>query len=357
MRDEGFHKAFIVCGKNILRLGLAAKLQDSLTRENVESVLFSNVEPDPPARIVREGIELCRKSGCDCVIALGGGSSIDTAKAINILRFNDGDILDYASPSVSMNACHGLFAIPTTSGTGSELSNGLIITDEENNRKVPILAVQGMCDYALLDAELASGMSANLTLATGLDVFSHACESYTSILANSCTDLVCEKIMEDVVLHLPRCIADGSDMTGRSRMHACSSMAGWMLACASAHAGHSIAHVLGARLHITHGYACAYGLPAVLRFVAPVVPEKIRTVAAILGTTVTSGDPAVIGEEAAGAYERFVYGTLGLPAPSFSREDVLALAADVCTEPLASLSPRPVGQAEALYLLNMVAAG
>lgn len=234
LKEAGYSKAFLVFDCGVKAAGIVDKVVAALDSAGVAHVLFDRVLPDPPADIVDEGAEHCRREGCDCVVGLGGGSSIDTAKGINLLRFNDGNILSYASPDTPMKRSPGLLSIPTTAGTGSELSNGLIISNPGEGVKVPILAVNAMSEYAVIDPELTLGMPPGLTIATGLDVFSHACEGYTSILANAMTDMLCEKIMENVAAYLPAAHRDGSSLEARERMLVSASLGGWMLAQASA---------------------------------------------------------------------------------------------------------------------------
>ena len=355
MKEAGYKHALLVCDEGIVRMGLAGKIQDILAGEGLACTLYDKVQPDPPAFLVDEGVKLCRAAGCDCVIAAGGGSSMDTAKGINILRFNEGRILDYAKPGTSMIPSPGLIAIPTTSGTGSELSNGLIISDTEQGIKAPILAVEGMSEYAVLDPELTCGMPAGLTLITGLDVFSHACESYMSVNATTTTDMICEKIMEDVATFLPRAMKNGHDIEARERMLACASLGGWMLACASAHVGHSIAHIIGATWHIPHGRACAFSLPITLEFLASTCTEKVKKVGMILGTSFYGGESAEqIGQRTARAYKDFCSG-LGMTGPGMEKPgeaEIDALAEAVAHDPLTVLCPLPVTRENILPLLK-----
>ena len=355
MKEAGYHKAFLVCDQGIVKLGLSDIIQHVLRADGLDCVLYDKVQPDPPSDLIDTGAEICRHEKCDCVIAVGGGSSIDTAKGINILRFNEGRILDYADMSRPMKRSPGLIAVPTTSGTGSELSNGLIISDVEHAVKVPILAVAGMSEFAVLDPALTAGMPAGLTLVTGLDVFSHACESYTSILSSTSTDLICEKIMEEVIRYLPEAVKDGTDTEARKRMLSCASLGGWMLACASAHVGHSLAHVIGAHYHIPHGRACAYSLPATIRFIAEACPEKIKYVGHLLGVSFSGHEGTQeIGEMTAQAYQNFC-SSMGLSSIDLERPDDAAfreLAECVAHEPLAALSPVAVTQEHALSLLQ-----
>lgn len=294
INEAGYKKVFVVTTKG--RSSLAEKLCEGLNY-----VIFNKVLPDPPSDIVEKGAEICKSEGCDCVLAVGGGSSIDAAKGINILRFNEGGIIDYANKP--MQPCSGLIVIPTTSGTGSELSNGAIIIDVKTGAKLPILCFNCMPEYAVLDPELTVSMPSNITRDTGLDTFSHAAEAYTSVMSDTTTGLVCETIMRAVAENLATTCKDGKNIKARERMQSAAALGGWMLYNNCAHVGHSFAHVVGAELHIIHGQACAYGLPSVLRLIAPSVPDKVKTIGQILGAEFADNELAEeIGEKTAKAY-------------------------------------------------------
>jgi alcohol dehydrogenase class IV len=354
LKDGGYSRPFVVFDKGVKAVGIADKVLDVLRSAGIRFVEFSDVIPDPPCNVVEDAADLCKSSECDCVIAIGGGSSIDTAKGVSVLRFNKGKILDYADPSVPMEYCPGLISIPTTSGTGSELSNGIIITNPETQVKVPIVGNKAMSEYVILDPELTVGLPAGLTVITGLDVFSHAMEAYTTILAGPMTDIICEKIMQDVVQYLPRATKNGKDIEARQRMLDCASMGGWMLANCCAHVGHSLAHVIGAKFHIPHGAACAYACPAAMRFIAPAVPVKLRKVGEILGAKFDGyEDSAQIAKKTVAAYEELCK-ELGLKPRSeygISKEAAVLLAKDVSTECFAPLTPRKVTEEDAARML------
>ena len=291
-------------------------------------------------------------------MGIGGGSAIDTAKGINILRVNGGNILDYADPAKEMKKSLGLMSVPTTSGTGSELSNGLIISDTEHSSKVAILVVNGMSEFAVIDPAFAAGMPKGLTIMTGLDVFSHAAEGYTSVLATPMTDMINLSLMQNVIEYLPRAVQDGSDMEARTKMHVAASMGGWMLANSSAHVGHSIAHVIGGMYHIPHGACCAYSLPVVLETVSAVLPDKVKAIGVLLGVSFAGTEDAVeIGRKTAEAYRKFAYETVGVkPVRDYVTEaaDIETLAERVEAEPLAGLSPLPITKANAGEMLKKI---
>ncbi len=358
LKEAGYGKAFVVYDAGVKAAGIIDKVLASLKKAGVECVEFDKVLPDPPADVVNEGGALCAEQGCDCVVGIGGGSAIDTAKGINILRVNGGSILEYANPAKEMKKSLGLMSVPTTSGTGSELSNGLIISDTEHDSKVAILAANGMSEFAVLDPVFSAGMPQGLTIMTGLDVFSHAAEGFTTILANPVTDMITTSLMQNVVEYLPRAVADGNDMEARTKMHVAASLGGWMLANASAHVGHSLAHVIGGMCHIPHGACCAYSLPVVLELVAEELPDKVKTIGEILGATYDgTEDAAAIGEKAAAAYRTFAYETVGVKPVSDYVEatpDLEELAKRVPVEPLASLAPVEITEENALAMVEKI---
>lgn len=353
LKEAGYQHPLLVYDKGVEQAGIIHTITESLKAEHITYTEFSKVLPDPPAGIVEEGYQMCLSKNCDSVIAVGGGSSIDTGKGINLLRVNGGSILEYADPEKEIKPCAGLISIPTTSGTGSELSNGLIISDTKQNKKVAILAQNAMSEFAVIDPSLTLGMPAGLTMMTGLDVFSHAAEGYTSVLSTIATDMVCEKIMETVVTYLPRALADGQDMEARTRMHTAASLGGFILANASAHVGHSFAHALGGIYHLPHGACCAYGFPSVLKLIASSCPEKVKKIGEILGAAFTGTESTEeIGEISASAYMKFRDSILGLKPLEIEEPDIAGLAKAVMEEPLAALCPVPIDEKTVLRLLR-----
>ena len=349
-KTAGYKKALIVHGHNVKKTGVIDNIIAMLSAAGVESCCFDKVEPDPPAPIVDEGGAFVREQGCDCIIAVGGGSAIDMAKAINVLRKNDGSILEYIGKPY--NPVDGLIAIPTTSGTGSEVSTAAVITDTVNDLKC-VLAT-AVPDYVILDPTLTVTMPANQTLYTGLDAFSHVAEGYTSIANNMIMDPICEKAMEMIVENLPLAVKDGTNMEARTKMHAAATLGGFALTNALAHVGHSLAHVVGAKTHIVHGALCGYGLPEVMKHLAPAMPHKIKKIGEIVGAVFDGTEtPDEIAEKAGAAYKAFT-ASVGLPPVTEWNKtyDVDALADLVLAEPLAPLCPVPVTKEAAVTMLN-----
>lgn len=293
--EAGYKKPMIVCDPGIVATGLIDKIGKSLEDAGIEYLVYDKVIPDPPYTVVDEGAALCRKEGCDCVIACGGGGSIDTAKSINMLRFNEGSVTDYADPSKEMKHSPGLISIPTTSGTGSEVSDGMVISDKDHN-KIPMLAINAMSEYAVLDPECMVGMPRKLTIATGLDAFSHAAEGLVTTVANPFTDFFNEQAVRTIREYLPRAAADGKDIEARTKMAICSSVGGWMLGYSHTHAGHSFGHVLGGKFGVPHGIAVMAAEPYVIEFNAPATPERTKRLGELMGAEFTGNEtPEEIG--------------------------------------------------------------
>lgn len=350
-------KAMVVCDKGVLDAGIVDKITKSLEEAKISFVIFDKVLPNPPIAVVEEGAKICKTEGCDCVIAVGGGSSIDTGKGINLLRFNDSPIMRFTDFSTPMNMSPGLITIPTTSGTGSEVSDGLILSDE-NHVKHPILAVNAMSDYSILDPELMVAMPPHLTAATGMDALAHCIESYTSNLANGMIDFFVEKGMETIIESLPRAIANGADIEARSKMAVCSCVGGWMLGYGHVHAAHSIGHVIGAYFNAPHGCACAWAEPYVLEFNAPVVPERTKRVAELFGATFKGNETpeqiGVIARDALLKYEKEVIKLTPPTAFKFDESKFEEISHAIEGELFQVFNPIKMKAADALSILKRI---
>lgn len=353
LAEKSYQKPLFVCDEGIVQCGLLEKAAGPVKEKGFEYAVFSKVVADPPQWLASEGIDTYRKAGCDCIVGIGGGSAIDTAKAINILRFNEGPIMKYAAGAEMMEA-PGLIVIPTTSGTGSEMSDGLVIT--EGHTKVPILADKAMCEYAILDPEMTVGLPSSLTAVTGYDVLAHAAEAYTSQAANLFTDLICEKILETVAQYLPVAVAEGSNLKARRQMSLASCLGGWMLAQAHSNAGHSMAHVLGGHCKLPHGLCCAYSLPETVAFNAAALPEKTAWIAECFGEPVPEGAAAEeIGQVAKRALIRFRDEVLGIQRPAGAKVDpetVKNMVEEVIDEPFMIFNPVKMEKIDAEKIIN-----
>ncbi|MEE1227661.1 MAG: 1-propanol dehydrogenase PduQ [Lachnospiraceae bacterium] len=252
--------AVIITDKFMVDSGMADMIVRKLRNCSNVSV-FSEVIPDPPMELIEKGVAFLDDKDCDLVVALGGGSSIDAAKSVvymtRKLIAEDGE---------KENKKIKLVAIPTTSGTGSEVTQFAVITDTKTGTKIPIIDEGLRPDLAILDPELVKSAPPFITADTGMDVITHGIEAYVSEEASDCSDSLAEKAVELAFEYLPRAYRNGYDITARDKMHRASCLAGMAFSQVNLGLNHGIAHALGAIFHIPHGRANALVLPHVIEF-------------------------------------------------------------------------------------------
>ncbi|CAM3173978.1 iron-containing alcohol dehydrogenase [Pediococcus acidilactici] len=313
LHHEGYQHPLIVMDSFLAEFDVIKKVQKKFTKKGIEFNVFDQIVPDPATEVVDEGVKTFENSKADSIIAIGGGSSIDVARGINIVRINGGNIMDYAKEKRNIKRSLGLIAVPTTSGTGSEMSNALVLTDKKTKQKMAILSDNAVSEYAVLNPDLLLTLPPKMTIATGLDAFSHAAEGYLSRLSTPMTDAICEKVMFLIYNYLPVAVRNGKDREAREKVMVAASLAGWMLNNAGTNIGHSTAHILGSKYHIVHGEAVAYALPGVLKLVGQSMPKKVREIGKILGATFTEEpSPENTTNIAIKAYKDFRDDILGL---------------------------------------------
>lgn len=252
---KGAGRAFIVTDRFMHESGKVSYLTEPLERMGVEYRIFSEVKPDPDIATIAKGIEMMQEFKPQVLLALGGGSSIDAAKAMNLLS---------AKAGVSEQCV--FVAIPTTSGTGSEVSCFSVVSDPEQSAKYPLVSDDLLPDAAILDAELVKTVPPSVTADTGIDVFTHAIEAFVSIGANDFTDAAAEKAMKLVRSNLLKVYQNPDDLEARQKMHHASCLAGMAFSNAGLGLNHGMAHTLGAHFHIPHGRANGILLPYVMSF-------------------------------------------------------------------------------------------
>ena len=273
-------RVFIVTDKGMVNLGYVDKILYHLRKrsKHVHCEIFSEVEPDPSFDIVNKGLELMKNFEPDCIIALGGGSPIDAAKGMWLfyehpeadpeglkLKFMDIRKRTYKFPKLGTKC--KMVAIPTTSGTGSEVTSFAVLTDKKNNKKYPLADYELTPDVAIIDPDLVLSLPKSVTADTGMDVLTHSLEAYVSNMASDYTDALAEKAVELVVNYLPKAYTDGAkDKEAREKMHNASTMAGMAFTNAFLGICHSLAHKMGAEFHLPHGRINAILLPYVIRY-------------------------------------------------------------------------------------------
>ena len=352
----GATKALIVADAGMIATGTVAKVKHGLENENIPYVVYDKVTPNPQLASVEEAYDILVKEECDMVIGVGGGSNMDAAKGVNILRFNEGPLLQYANGAKHFECGSGLIMVPTTAGTGSEMSDGSILSDE-NHIKQNFISDQGaFAEYAIVDPELMAGMPPKLTASTGIDALAHAVESYTGTLTNGFIHFYAEKIMDTIAEYLPQAVEDGSNMVAREKMAVAAAQAGFLLIYGHTHAGHSIGQTVGGYFDIPHGTACAYALPLVLEFNAPAVPELTKNVGKAFGVKFTGSEtPEEIGKMTKDALNTFIYDKCKMPSIktfAYDESKFEEIAKAISEEFFQAFNPRKMTPEDALKILK-----
>jgi alcohol dehydrogenase len=280
---SGKKKVLIVTDKPLVELGITERASAGLAEAGVESAVYDGVLPDPSFEIVEAGVAVLREHSCDCILAIGGGSSIDAAKVMALAATNPGNARDYVGFAKAKEAPLPLYAIPTTSGTGSEATQGAVISDSQTQQKV-IIADGGLLPAAAaLDAALLTGLPPHITAATGMDALTHAVEAYISRWdAGDCM----EKAAAAVRLlfeHLPVAYEDGANIDARDSVAQAAYMAGQAINQVNVGNVHAIAHQLGAIYHVPHGLANAQVMPHVLDMSCEKARPRLTELAQMIG--------------------------------------------------------------------------
>ena len=262
--------ALIVTDKNIVGLGLVDKVKDQLSQAGIQVTVFDEVEPDPSLQTVQKGVAMMNQHGPDLVVAVGGGSVMDAAKAMRV-QYERPDINpEEINPFISdlgLGAKCKLVCVATTSGTGAEATFAIVLTDTADQRKLSLINREVIPDIAIVDPEMARAMPPQITADTGMDVLTHAVEGYTCGWKNDFTDGLCIKAIQLVFQYLSRAVKDGNDMEAREKMHNAACIAGIGFINALSSMAHAAGHSLGALFHIPHGRAVGLFLPYTIEFI------------------------------------------------------------------------------------------
>jgi len=287
-------RALIVTDATLVQLGLVDRVKAHLDNAGIEVHIFDEVEPDPSVQTVRRGAQVALEVAPDWIIGLGGGSPMDAAKAIWVL-YEHPDMEPAAIDPITelrLRQKARLITITTTSGTGAEVTWGIVLSDTEEQRKMAMGNRENTADIAIVDPEMAAGMPPQLTADTGLDALTHAVEGYTCTWHTDITDGLCLSAARLIFQHLPLAVADGSDMEARERMHNAATCAGLGFGNALASMAHAMGHVLGAMFHVPHGRAVGIFLPYTIEFGAGEAPERFAEMAAFIGCSNEGGKKA-----------------------------------------------------------------
>lgn len=336
----GLHKAFVATDKDLIKFGVAEKVLDVLKKADIEYEVFSDIKPNPTVANVKSGVAAYAASGADFIIAIGGGSSIDTAKAIGIITNNPefSDVVSLEGVADTKKKSVPIIALPTTAGTAAEVTINYVITDESTQKKMVCVDPNDIPAMAIVDAELMYTLPKSLTAATGLDALTHAIEGLITKGAWEMSDMFEIKAIEMIAHYLETAVSQPENAEARNGMAVAQYIAGMAFSNVGLGVVHGMAHPLGAIFDIPHGVANALLLPTIMEFNAPAALAKYVDIAKAMNVFVT-GMTEVEAADAAVKAVRELSLRVGIPQHlsdlGIKEEDLPRLAkaafADVCT--------------------------
>ena len=288
IKARGFAKALVCSDPDLIKFGVTKKVTDVLDAAGIAYDVFSDIKPNPTIENVQNGVKAFKESGADCIVAVGGGSSMDTAKAIGIIIENPefADVRSLEGVAPTKHKCTPIIAVPTTAGTAAEVTINYVITDDEKNRKMVCVDVHDIPVVAVVDPDMMATMPKSLTAATGMDALTHAIEGYITAGAWELSDMFHIKAIEIIAKSLRGAVENTDE--GREGMALGQYIAGMGFSNVGLGIVHSMAHPLGALYDTPHGVANAIILPTVMEYNAPATGEKYRDIAAAMGVEGTA---------------------------------------------------------------------
>lgn len=336
----GKSKALVVTDAGLIKFGVAAKVTDILDSNKIAYEVFSDVKPNPTVTNVKNGIAAFKASGADLLIAIGGGSAIDTAKAIGIVVNNPefSDIVSLEGVAPTKNKSIPMIALPTTAGTAAETTINYVIIDEEKQKKMVCVDPNDIPAVAIIDAELMYSLPKGLTAATGMDALTHAIEGYITKGAWEMSDMFEIEAIRMISRHLPKAVECPTDAEARNGMAVAQYIAGMAFSNVGLGLVHGMAHPMGSLFDVPHGVANALLLPTIMEFNMPACLNKYPDIARAMGVN-TDGMTAEEASKAAVEAVRALSIAVGIPQHlselGITEKDIPALAdqalADVCT--------------------------
>lgn len=340
IRRLGKSKPLIVTDKGLLQFGVAAMVTDVLDKAGIPYTIFSDVKPNPTVSNVNAGIKAFKETGADMLVAIGGGSSIDTAKAVGIVVANPefADIVSLEGCAPTKHKSVPIIALPTTAGTAAETTINYVIIDEQKQKKMVCVDPNDIPAVAIIDAELMYSLPAGLTAATGMDALTHAIEGYITKAAWELSDMFEIEAIRMISRYLPVAVSDPRNPEGRNGMAVAQYVAGMAFSNVGLGLVHGMAHPLGSLFDIPHGVANAVLLPTVMEFNKPCCVEKYGKIAEAMGVNISGMTPDEAAQAAVDAVKA-LSARVGIPARlsdlGIKEADVepLSLQAieDVCT--------------------------
>ncbi len=354
----GCKKVLCVYDQGIKKAGIADSIIDTIKKAGIGVAVFEGVQADPPDFTIDEGAAIGRKENVDGGIGIGGGSSMDTAKAVNVMLTNPGSISDMmqfkpGGPPPMPKPGKTLILLPTTSGTGSEVTAVAILTDSKAHDKKGIGGPVTRATLAIVDPALTVGMPPSVTADTGMDVFAHAVGAILANRHNQMSDILGEASIKILWKYLPIAVKDGKNIEARSQMAFASMAAGYAFQDSMTQLEHAIGHTLGSMYHIPHGNACGVCLGEMVEFDADVMPDGVRLIAASMGMNNT-GDVIKLGKEIKVAIQKFAdsIGQRKLSQMNIPENDLDKIAEASAANGLSMMSPKKVTKEDIMKMLQ-----
>ena len=347
IKARGYKKAFVASDPDLVKFGVTAKVTDLLKENGIDFFLYDDIKPNPTIENVQHGVQAYKESGADCMITIGGGSSMDTGKGIGIVINNPefADIRSLEGVAPTRKRTVFTIAVPTTGGTGAESTINYVITDVEKKRKFVCVDANDIPDVAVVDPDMMSTMPKGLTASTGMDALTHAIEGYTTKAAWELADVLDLEAIKLVAKNLRKAVQNDPD--GREGM----ALAQYVTAMAYSNVGlgiaHSMAHTLGAVYDTPHGVACAMMLPIVMEFNQEYTGEKFKDIAEAFGVDTTGMDAPAYRKAAIDAVKQLSV-DVGIPTKleALKEEDLPFLCESAAADACAPGNPREASLAD-----------
>lgn len=354
IKKDNFKRLVLVSDEGVMRSGLLKQVTDALDAHQLKWTVFDRVEPNPKDYNVQEGTEIASRSGADCLVAIGGGSPIDCAKAIAVVARQGGAVRDYEGPNKIGPDVLPLIAIPTTAGTGSEVTFSSVITDSAEKFKFSIKDPKIAPRIALVDPEMTLTMPPELTAATGMDALTHAIEAFTANASEPLADAAALYAIELIAAYLRSAVSDGHNLEARAGMLMGSVLAGIAFSHSDVAAVHCVAEALGGKYDAAHGVCNAVVLPAVMEYNMQYCKERYARIAGAMGLTYEDVDEGA--RQAVLAVQQLAF-DVRLPefgALGVQKKDLEELAANSFKNGSNIDNPRPMSKEDYLSLFKIL---
>ncbi|HJX22942.1 MAG TPA: iron-containing alcohol dehydrogenase [Candidatus Bathyarchaeia archaeon] len=340
-KSLGGSRALLVTDKGVRAIGLVDQVVRAIETSGLMVEVFDDVPREPEMGFVESGLEIFKRSQCDVIVTLGGGSPMDVAKAIAVLATSGGSVRDYEGQGKVLQAKAPLIAMPTTGGTGSEVTRFTIVTDVERKRKMLIGDPKLIPEVAICDPTFSLTVPPSLTIGTGMDALTHAIEAFVSVRAQPITDHLCLAAIKLISRSIRRAWKSGNDLEARGDMMMGSTLAGLAFSNSSVALVHGMSRPIGAHFHLPHGLSNAVLLPTVMEYSSEGNPEKYGEIAAAMGERTEGCSSVEAARSSVTAIRRL---SLDLEVPTLSgvgidRSELRRLAPKMAEDALASGSP------------------